>query len=136
MALHTALTHLDQSNTYVRMLFVDFSSAFNTVIHHTLIRKLGNLGLGSSLCAWIWDFLRNRPQRVRMGDRTSSTLTLNTGTPQGCVLSPLLYSLFTHDCSPIHPTNTIIKFADDTTIVGLIKNNVKSSQPTGRRSGT
>jgi hypothetical protein len=41
-------------------------------------------------------------------------LILNSGVPQGCVLSPLLYYLFTHDC------NTIIKFADDTTVVGLI----------------
>ncbi len=58
-----------------------------------------------------------------MGKYTSSTLILNTGMPQGCVLSPLLYSIFTHDCTPIHPTNTIVKFADDTTIVGLISNN-------------
>lgn len=63
-----------------------------------------------------------RPQNVRMGDQTSSTLTLNTGTPQGCVPSPL-YSLFTNDCLPIHPSNTIVKFADDTTIVGLITDN-------------
>ena len=126
-ALHTALTHLDHSNTYVRLLSVDFSSAFNTVVPHKLIRKLSNLGLGGSLCTWIMDFLSNRPQRVRMGERTSSTLILNTGTPQGCVLSPLLFSLFTHDCYPIHPTNTIVKFADDTTIVGLINNNDESA---------
>lgn len=55
-----------------------------------------------------------------MGKRTSTTLVLNTGTPQGCVL---LLSLFTHDCPPIHPTNTIVKFADDTIIVGLIRDN-------------
>ena len=53
-----------------------------------------------------------------MGDVTSSSLTLNTGAPQGCVLSPLLYSLYTHDCSARHSSNVIIKFADDTTIVG------------------
>ena len=40
----------------------------------------------------------------------------------GCVLSPLLYSLFTHDCMARHDSNTIIKFADDTTLVGLIDN--------------
>ena len=36
------------------------------------------------------------------------------------MLSPLLYSLFTHDCMARHDSNTIIKFADDTTVVGLI----------------
>ncbi|KAI3374377.1 hypothetical protein L3Q82_006202 [Scortum barcoo] len=46
--------------------------------------------------------LTNRPQVVRIGDNTSSTLVLSTGTPQG---------------------NTIVKFADDTTIVGLILDN-------------
>ncbi len=126
-ALHTALTHLDRGNTNVRMLFVDFSSAFNTVSLHKLIQKLSSLGLGSSLCTWILDFLSNRPQKVRMGDLTSSTLILNTGTPQGYVLSPLLYSLFTNDCCPIHPTNTIVKFEDDPIIVGLISDNSETA---------
>ena len=40
-----------------------------------------------------------------------------------CVLSPVLYSLFTHDRVTMHTSNTIIKFADDTTVVGLITNN-------------
>ena len=39
------------------------------------------------------------------------------------MLSPLLYSLFTHDCVATHSSNLIIKFADDTTVVGLITNN-------------
>ena len=41
------------------------------------------------------------------------------------VLSPLLYSLFFHDCVAMHASNSIIKFADDTTVVGLITNNNK-----------
>ncbi|KAI4875417.1 hypothetical protein NFI96_032939, partial [Prochilodus magdalenae] len=49
--------------------------------------------------------------------------SLNTGVPQGCVLSPILYSLFTHDCVPIYDSNSIIKYADDTTVIGLIKDN-------------
>ena len=39
------------------------------------------------------------------------------------MLSPLLYSLFTHDCVAAHDSNTIIKFADDTMVVGLITDN-------------
>ena len=66
-ALHTILTHLDQPSTFIRVLFVDFSSAFNAVITHKLSYKLSNLGLGSSPCTWILDFLSNRPQIVRMG---------------------------------------------------------------------
>ena len=60
---------------------------------------------------------------VRVGNNTSATLILNTGTPQGCVPSPLLYSLFNHDCTARHDSNTIIKFADDTTAVDLITDN-------------
>ena len=43
------------------------------------------------------------------------------------MLSPLLYSLYTHDCTPTHPTNTIIKFADDTTVIGLISEDDESA---------
>ena len=39
------------------------------------------------------------------------------------MLSPLLYSLFTHDCVATHVSNSIIKFADDTIVVGLITKN-------------
>ncbi|KAI4889033.1 hypothetical protein NFI96_004409 [Prochilodus magdalenae] len=49
--------------------------------------------------------------------------SLNTDVPQGCVLSPILYSLFTHDWVPIYGSNTIIKYADDTTVIGLIRDN-------------
>ncbi len=121
-ALHPALTHLDKTDTYVRLLFIDFSSAFNTIIPQQLIHKLVQLGLNTSLCSWLLDFLTGRPQAVRVGSNTSSTITLNTGAPQGCVLSPLLFTLLTHDCTPSHNSNRFIKFADDTTVVGLISN--------------
>ena len=62
-----------------------------------------------------------RPQVVRIGNNTSATLILNMGAPQGCVLS--LLTLFTHDCMARHNSNTIIKFADDTAVVGLIPDN-------------
>ncbi|KAI3362499.1 hypothetical protein L3Q82_012792 [Scortum barcoo] len=120
-ALHLSLTHLEEKNTHVRMLFLDFSSAFNTIIPQHLVGKLGLLGFSTPLCNWLLDFLTERPQSVRVGKNTSSVITLSTGSPQGCVLSPLLFTLMTHDCVPRSATNHIVKFADDTTVVGLIR---------------
>ena len=116
IALHTSFSHLDKRKPYVRMLFIGYSSVFNTIVQSKLITKLKTLGLNASLCNWILDFLTGCPQVVTVGNNTSATLILNTGAPQRCVLSPLLYSLFTHDCTARHDSNTIIKFADDTTV--------------------
>ncbi len=121
--LHTALSHLENKNTYVRMLFVDYSSAFNTIVPATLVAKLQTLGLHRSLCSWILDFLTGKSQVIRMGNNASSPLILNSGALQGCIVSPLLYSLYTHDCTATHSSNVIIKFADDTTVIGLITDN-------------
>ena len=126
-ALHSTLTHLDKKETYVRLLFIDYSSAFNTIVPNRLITKLLDLGLSYSLCMWIKDFLTDRPQTVRLGPHQSSSLSLSTGAPQGCVLSPLLYSVYTYDCTNTHPSNTVIKFADDTTVVGQITHENESA---------
>jgi hypothetical protein len=87
IALHTALSHLNKRNTYVRMLFIDHSSVFNTLVPSKLITKLSSLGLNTSLFNWILDFLTGRPQVVRVGKNTSAMLILNTGASQGCLLS-------------------------------------------------
>ncbi len=118
------LTHIDCKNgNHVRLQFIDYSSAFNTIIPIKLAVKLTDLGLNSSLCDWILDFLIGRPQGVKVGQLTSNSITLNVGTPHGCVLSPLLYSLYTHECVPSHSSTSIVKFADDTVVLGLISNN-------------
>ena len=100
------------------MLFIDFISAFNTIIPQQLIGKLDLLGLRTSLCNWLLDFLSQRLQAVKAGSNTSRTTFLSMGgPPKGCVLSPLLVALLTHDCSPSFSGNQIVKFADDTTVV-------------------
>ncbi|KAI3353892.1 hypothetical protein L3Q82_005099 [Scortum barcoo] len=84
-ALNLSLTHLEEKNTHVRMLFLDFSSAFNTIIPQHLVGKLGLLGFSTPLCNWLLDFLTERPQSVRVSKNTSSVITLSTGSPQGCM---------------------------------------------------
>eukprot|EP00061_Rhincodon_typus_P007484 g29226.t1 len=66
LALHSSLEHLDHKDTYIRLLFVDYSSAFNTIIPARLISKLRDLGLGSALYNWILSFLTHWPQSVRI----------------------------------------------------------------------
>ena len=60
IALHTALSNLDKRNTYVRMLFIDYSSVFNTIVPTKHITKLKSMGLNTSLCNRILDFLTGR----------------------------------------------------------------------------
>ncbi len=91
-------------------------------ITHTHI-DIFRVSQGNWILDWILDFLTGRPQSVRVGHNTSSTTTLSTGAPQGCVLSPLLFTLLTPDCTAKFSSNHIIKFADDTSVVGLISNN-------------
>ena len=103
------MQHTHKKDTYVQMLFIDFSSAFSTIIPQKLIGKLSLLGLNTCLCNWILDFLTGRPQSVRIRSSISNTITLSTGAPQGCVLSPLPFTLLTHDCAATHSSNYIIK---------------------------
>ena len=107
-ALHAALSYLEKQGSYVRMLFVDYSSAFNTILPHKLVVKLGASGslipyaggsAASSLAAdreSEWAITHPRP--------------LASALAPPCVLSPLLYSLYRHDCTPVHHSNTIVKF--------------------------
>ena len=55
------------------------------------------------------------------------TVYLNVSFIQGCVLSPLLYSLFTHDCTALSDRTLVVKFTDDTTVTGFISNNDETS---------
>ena len=78
--------------------------------------------INTQMCKWISDFLLNRTRVVRFNSQLSEPLTLSTGAPQGCVLSPLLFTLFTNDCRSSSSSTLIFKFSDDTTVEGLITN--------------
>ena len=118
--LNNVLKHLETPKTYVRTLFVDFSSAFNTIQPHLMVEKLLSLGVDYNLTAWLFDFLTCRTQFVTFNTATSSTIRTNTGAPQGCVLSPILYIIYTNDFRTTNANTRLIKFADDSTLQALI----------------
>ena len=86
----------------------------------TIIHKLLSLKVNRNITAWILEFLTGRPQYVKLNSTKSNTILCNTGGPQGCVLSPILYTIYTNDYRSKHETTHLIKFADDSAIIGLI----------------
>ena len=108
-------SHLETSGTTVRVLVMDFSSAFNTIQIHVLIKKLLNLEVNPDLILWIRQFLCDRPQRVRLNGPLcrdpvlSGEIVVNTGARQGCVLSPILFSIYTNEISSTNSFLTLIK---------------------------
>ncbi|TWW80583.1 Rab-like protein 3 [Takifugu flavidus] len=119
--LHRVHSHLDKGSGTARILFLDFSSAFNTIQPLVLQDKLLQMRVDPCLVAWISSYLTDRPQFVRMKDITSDTVVSSIGAPQGTVLSPILFTLYTSDFCYNSEMCHIQKFADDTAIVGCIR---------------
>ena len=121
---HAVLKHLEKPKASARMLFLDFSSAFNTIQPHLLMRKLMVMDTNPVIIRWLCSFLTDRPQRVVVRSSTtlevSSEVRTNTGAPQGCVLSPALFTLYTSNCRCTAKDTLQVKFSDDTSLTGLI----------------
>ncbi len=128
--LHIVHSHLEKPKAHVKILFADFSSAFNTIRPRMLAKVLSSeFALEAGLIAWIVDFLSGRIQRVKAGASLSEKMITFTGSPQGCVLSPLLFILYTNSCFSIFQNRFFIKYADDTALVSLLYDEEKEHGP-------
>ena len=115
--LNTTYSQLEKPKFYVRILFVDFSSAFNCMQPHILCTKLKDLQVDPYIILWIMDFLLEREQFVKVNNSASSILVTSTGAPQGTVISPVLFSLYTNNLRGSDSASMAVKFADDTALV-------------------
>ena len=101
---------------FVGILFVDFTKAFDTVSHNILLQKLNDLGIRGDIWLWLKNYLTERRQFVRINGCDCDTHIITHGVPQGSVLGPKLFSLFTKDLlKSLHSAETYL-YADDTTI--------------------
>ena len=103
----------------VRMVGLDFSAAFDRVNHKALIFKLRQLGVGGPFLSILTEFLSNRLQRVVVDGQFNDYRGVVLGVPQGSVLGPLLFILYTHDMW-FGLENMLVSYADDATLLARI----------------
>ena len=89
------LTALDNQEISC-LILLDLSAAFDTVSHKFLLNRLKyHVGFGSKVLEWIEDYLYDRVQQVKIDDKVSDSVKLEHGVPQGLVLGPILFTLYT-----------------------------------------
>jgi len=109
------------------VIYVDFTRAFDTVSRPKLLTKLKSYGVNGDLLSFISDFLTDRSQRTRVGNKLSNTATLSSGVVQGSCLGPLLFLLFINDLPSIFDSTITPKmYADDLKIYAKIESNIDS----------
>ena len=93
-------------------VFVDLSAAYDTENHRILIQKLYNTTHASQLCRVFHNMLSNIILYVELNNERSRWRKLKNGLPQGSVLSPILFKIYTND-QPIHDGTRNFIYADD-----------------------
>ena len=98
-------------------VFIDFQKAFDYVSHPILLHKLvHNLGITGNSLAWLRDYLSEREQYTVINGITSENTKVAHGIPQGSVLGPILFALYTSDLPKAVNTATTFLYAHDTTM--------------------
>ena len=113
---------LASSPIQVDMLIIDFSKAFDKVLHKRLNYKLNWYGIRGDPLGWITEFLSSRTQRVVLDGASSDSAPVISGVPQGTVLGPILFLIYINDLPDGVLNSTVRLFADDCIIYRPIRN--------------
>ena len=92
----------------------DFSAAFDLVDAELLIKKLVDMGCGRRVIKWVRSYLRERTIYVEVSSESSKRIVLEYGSPQGSILSPLLFILLVADMH-VNLPGEVVGYCDDTT---------------------
>lgn len=111
------------NNKITALVLLDFTKAFDTIQHRLLISILHFIGLGKDAVSLLANYLDNRTQRVKIENNCSTVCSLRVGVPQGSILGPLLFSIYTSNfCNKlVHCTSHM--YADDTQLYLSFENN-------------
>ena len=97
-------------------VYLDFSKAFDTVDHDTLLTKLYHYGIRGKALQWFKSYMSERKQFVTYNG-TSSMKTIYCGVPQGSILGPILFLLHINDMSNVCKNTEPFLFADDSNLL-------------------
>jgi len=104
-------------NLYVHVFALDFSEAFDTIRHSTLMDKMSNLLLQDNIYNWIVNFLQSHQHCTKFAGSVSDTVSVAKSVIQGSGLAPACYIVAASDLQASHTRNVIIKVADDTYLI-------------------
>lgn len=95
-------------------MFLDIEKAYDMLLKEGLAIKLYDAGIRGRLLNWIRDFLKNRVIHVRVGEALSDGTSIDNGTPQGSVISTVLFNVMINDIfQDLGPGFGLSLFADD-----------------------
>ena len=120
LTVHDIATGLDNGKQ-IDAIALDFTKAFDKVMHRCLHLRLHYYGIRGTVLDWIDNFLTNHSQQVVLDGCFSDTLPVTSGVPQGTVLGPLLFLCFVNNI-PQRVSNKIRLYADDILLYKVIDN--------------
>ena len=93
------------------------SKAFDSVRHHTLMSKICTYPVPDCFHNWLADYLTSRTHQTTVLENKSTFLPINASIIQGSGLGPVCYIFNSSDLHTLHPTNLLVKYADDTYLI-------------------